>query len=76
MKNYEELMLEKENEFEKLSAFAEEKTTAFNAEMAQIQDELLRIQGEYRMLTKLKAENDLETEAEVVAEDFEAVEEK
>lgn len=62
MSNYENLMKEKEQEFEKLSSYAKEKEITHNEEMAQIQDELLRIQGEYRMLSKL-----MEQEAEKAA---------
>nr|DAV25185.1 MAG TPA: hypothetical protein [Caudoviricetes sp.] len=58
MVNYENIMLEKEQEFEQLSAHAKEKEAAHNEEMAQIQEELLRIQGEYRMLAKLKEQSE------------------
>lgn len=54
MINYEDIMKEKEQEFEKLSNYAKEKEAAHNEEMDQIQEELLRIQGEYRMLNRLK----------------------
>lgn len=62
MTNYENIMKEKEQEFENLSAYAKEKEAAHNKEMEEIQDELLRIQGEYRMLSKL-----MEQEAEKAA---------
>jgi hypothetical protein len=64
MISYENIMLEKEQEFEQLTAHAKEKENIHNEEMAQIQEELLRIQGEYRMLAKLKEQSEAaETEA-------------
>lgn len=74
MINYEDIMKEKEHEFEKLSNYAKEKEAVHNEEMDQIQEELLRIQGEYRMLNRLKekaSEEEKEacdTAEEVVAE--------
>lgn len=52
--DFDKLMKEKEKQFDTISALMKEKTDMFNKEMTELEAEQLRIQGEYRMLAKLK----------------------
>lgn len=55
--NFDSLMKEKEEQFEKISDVMKAKAEQHQSEMAELQEELLRLQGEYRLLAQLKEES-------------------
>lgn len=62
--NYDEMLAERESLFNKLCEVVEQKTAEYKAEMAEIESEQLRLQGEFRVITKMK--EDSEAEANVI----------
>lgn len=60
--NIEALIQEKSEQFEKISNIMQQKNEQFQAEMSEMQSELLRLQGEYRLLIQLKEVNNNEEE--------------
>ena len=52
--NFDSLMKKKEEQFEKISDVMKAKAEQHQSEMAELQEELLRLQGEYRLLAQLK----------------------
>lgn len=68
MINYEELMAEKEETYNKIEEMIKEKTEAFNQEIIMLEKEQLRIQGEYRLLATLKEKSEKQNVSETVDE--------
>lgn len=63
--NFDKMMAEKEEAFLNISELIKEKAAQYEQEIAELESERLRIQGEYRMLSQLKAESE-ESAAEIV----------
>lgn len=75
MMNYETMMKEKKAAFEKISEIMNQKSEAFQKEMTELENEQLRLQGEYRVLTELlkQEESDSEeSEKDLSEKDFDA----
>lgn len=66
--NFDKMMAEKEEAFSNISELIKEKAAEYEREIAELEGERLRIQGEYRVLAQLKAEAEQKEKEENAAE--------